>query len=91
MAADSHLRAGEGLGVCNTRVPVAGWTHAVLAIPIVLARFVRVLTGLRALKVGIPVRDPGIAEATTLKLTLQPLVENALYHGIKSKRGGGTI
>ena len=26
-----------------------------------------------------------------LKLTLQPLVENALYHGIKSKRGGGTI
>ncbi|MBP5298072.1 MAG: sensor histidine kinase, partial [Lachnospiraceae bacterium] len=26
-----------------------------------------------------------------LKLLLQPLVENALYHGIKSKRGGGTI
>lgn len=25
------------------------------------------------------------------KLTLQPLVENALYHGIKNKRGGGTI
>ncbi len=25
------------------------------------------------------------------KLTLQPLVENALYHGIKEKRGGGTI
>ena len=25
------------------------------------------------------------------KLTLQPLVENALYHGIKEKRGGGSI
>lgn len=25
------------------------------------------------------------------KLTLQPLVENALYHGIKNKRGGGVI
>ncbi len=35
--------------------------------------------------------DPAIADETTLKLTLQPLVENALYHGIKSKRGGGTI
>jgi two-component system sensor histidine kinase YesM len=26
-----------------------------------------------------------------LKLTLQPLVENALYHGIKNKRSGGVI
>ncbi|MBO7403215.1 MAG: histidine kinase [Lachnospiraceae bacterium] len=26
-----------------------------------------------------------------LKLLLQPLVENALYHGLKIKRGGGTI
>ena len=26
-----------------------------------------------------------------LKLLLQPLVENALYHGIKNKRGGGKI
>ena len=25
------------------------------------------------------------------KLTLQPLAENALYHGIKNKRGGGRI
>ncbi|MCR5214402.1 MAG: sensor histidine kinase [Eubacterium sp.] len=25
------------------------------------------------------------------KLTLQPIVENALYHGIKNKRGGGRI
>ncbi len=28
---------------------------------------------------------------TILKLILQPLVENALYHGIKNKRGGGII
>lgn len=28
---------------------------------------------------------------TTLKLTLQPIVENALYHGIKYKRGKGVI
>ena len=26
-----------------------------------------------------------------MKLLLQPLVENALYHGIKNKRGKGTI
>ena len=26
-----------------------------------------------------------------LKMLLQPLVENALYHGIKNKRGGGCI
>lgn len=25
------------------------------------------------------------------KITLQPLIENALYHGIKNKRGGGNI
>jgi two-component system sensor histidine kinase YesM len=25
------------------------------------------------------------------KITVQPVVENALYHGIKEKRGGGTI
>lgn len=28
---------------------------------------------------------------TTLKLTLQPIVENALYHGIKNKRSKGVI
>ena len=26
-----------------------------------------------------------------IKLILQPVVENALYHGIKNKRGGGRI
>lgn len=35
--------------------------------------------------------DPDILEYTVPKLTLQPLVENALYHGIKNKRGGGKI
>ncbi|MFZ0547869.1 MAG: sensor histidine kinase [Candidatus Promineifilaceae bacterium] len=32
-----------------------------------------------------------VCENTILKLLLQPLVENALYHGIKNKRKGGTI
>jgi two-component system, sensor histidine kinase YesM len=32
-----------------------------------------------------------VNENTVLKLILQPLVENALYHGIKNKRQGGTI
>ena len=35
--------------------------------------------------------DEDILKGTILKLTLQPLVENALYHGIKNKREGGTI
>jgi two-component system sensor histidine kinase YesM len=35
--------------------------------------------------------DEDVAENTILKLVLQPLVENALYHGIKNKRQGGTI
>lgn len=35
--------------------------------------------------------DEDILSGTILKLTLQPLVENALYHGIKNKRSGGTI
>lgn len=32
-----------------------------------------------------------ILEHSILKLTLQPIVENALYHGIKNKRGMGHI
>ena len=32
-----------------------------------------------------------IGEYYILKLLLQPLVENALYHGVKIKRGGGAI
>ncbi|CAG0958462.1 partial two-component system, sensor histidine kinase YesM, partial [Anaerolineae bacterium] len=35
--------------------------------------------------------DEQVLNNTILKLILQPLVENALYHGIKTKRGGGTI
>ncbi len=35
--------------------------------------------------------DDDLLEGTILKLTLQPLVENALYHGIKNKRNGGKI
>jgi two-component system, sensor histidine kinase YesM len=35
--------------------------------------------------------DERVLNNTVLKLILQPLVENALYHGIKNKRGGGTI
>ncbi len=35
--------------------------------------------------------DDDVTEYTVLKLILQPLVENALYHGIKNKRQGGTI
>jgi two-component system, sensor histidine kinase YesM len=35
--------------------------------------------------------DEEVLNNTILKLILQPLVENALYHGIKNKRGGGCI
>ena len=35
--------------------------------------------------------DRELAEYEIPKLTLQPLVENALYHGIKLKRGLGKI
>ena len=35
--------------------------------------------------------DEAVVDFTILKLILQPLVENALYHGIKNKRQGGTI
>lgn len=35
--------------------------------------------------------DESILDGTILKLTLQPLAENALYHGIKNKRSGGKI
>ena len=35
--------------------------------------------------------DADVADNTILKLILQPLVENALYHGIKNKRQGGII
>jgi two-component system sensor histidine kinase YesM len=35
--------------------------------------------------------DEALLDEKMLKFVLQPLVENALYHGIKNKRGGGTI
>lgn len=35
--------------------------------------------------------DPELYQYRILKLTLQPLVENSLYHGIKYKRAKGTI
>lgn len=35
--------------------------------------------------------DPALHDVPVPKLTLQPLVENALYHGIKLKRGLGSI
>ena len=35
--------------------------------------------------------DPTIENSSIPKMTLQPLVENAIYHGIKPKRGIGTI
>ncbi len=35
--------------------------------------------------------DPELDECLIPKMTVQPLVENAIYHGIKSKRGGGSI
>jgi two-component system sensor histidine kinase YesM len=35
--------------------------------------------------------DESLLNATILKFMLQPLVENALYHGIKNRRNGGEI
>lgn len=35
--------------------------------------------------------DPALHERHMLKIVLQPLVENAIYHGIKRKRGRGQI
>ena len=35
--------------------------------------------------------EPDCADCLILKMTLQPIVENAIYHGIKNKRGGGHI
>ena len=35
--------------------------------------------------------DPAIRDCRIPKMTLQPLVENAIYHGIKPKRGKGML
>ena len=42
------------------------------------------------LQYSIEVQD-GLENLKMLKLSLQPLVENAIYHGIKNKRGRGHI
>jgi two-component system sensor histidine kinase YesM len=35
--------------------------------------------------------DEAVSDSSVLKFTLQPLVENALYHGLKNRRQRGTI
>jgi two-component system sensor histidine kinase YesM len=35
--------------------------------------------------------DEAIYDYRIPKISIQPIVENALYHGIKNRRGGGTI
>ncbi len=35
--------------------------------------------------------DPALKNVMILKLSIQPLVENAIYHGIRNRRGGGLI
>lgn len=35
--------------------------------------------------------EPGVEKCRTIKLILQPVVENCIYHGIKKKRGSGKI
>ncbi|MBB6637295.1 sensor histidine kinase [Cohnella thailandensis] len=35
--------------------------------------------------------DPALLEYRTLKLLLQPIVENSIYHGLKNKRGKGRV
>jgi two-component system sensor histidine kinase YesM len=35
--------------------------------------------------------DEGVLDRPVLRLIIQPLVENAIYHGIKEKRGEGSI
>jgi two-component system, sensor histidine kinase YesM len=35
--------------------------------------------------------DPEILDNPIPKLTLQPIVENAIYHGLREKNGRGTI
>ena len=35
--------------------------------------------------------EPGLLAGNALKMTLQPLAENAVYHGLEPRRGGGTL
>ena len=40
---------------------------------------------------GIDIKDPEIVKSRILKFTLQPLVENAIFHGLEPKGGIGNI
>ncbi|GGO01749.1 sensor histidine kinase [Saccharibacillus kuerlensis] len=35
--------------------------------------------------------DPEVMDMKILKLILQPLIENAIYHGLEGKKGGGSV
>lgn len=35
--------------------------------------------------------DPDLLDSKTLKMILQPVVENAVYHGLECKKGGGSL
>lgn len=44
-----------------------------------------------SLSYSIDLEDPSILEYSLPKLTIQPLVENSIVHGLEPKRGGGTV
>ncbi|MDD6572201.1 MAG: sensor histidine kinase [Thermoflexaceae bacterium] len=43
------------------------------------------------LKLNITVEDDSLYDCSIIKFTLQPLVENAIFHGIEPKQSAGTI
>lgn len=44
-----------------------------------------------SLSYSIDLEDPSILDYLLPKLTIQPLVENSIVHGLEPKRGGGTV